>query len=176
MQVTRNELVNLLSEKPGAFPATFVIRTAVKLNKKSKDKTPCPFSEVWKIATVQCWLNCSYANAMEKETGMPYVPSETWHNAALDVNERLTPFSQHPETGALYLRAMRPKTLSSELEGGLTKEQIAPWMPAPGKEQVVGFRTYKLSGILSATFGGQTYEVLSCESALVNAERELVTA
>ena len=176
MQVTLEQLIPLLAEKAGAFPVSFTARTKVKLNKKHREtKEACPYPEVWKVAKVQGWLNCSYANAVEKETGEPYVPGETWHDAALDVNDRLTPFSEDPRTGKLYLRVMRPKTLGKcELEGGLTWEQMAPYLPPPpAKEQVVGFRTYGLEGLVDVTFGGQSYEIIGLASAIVDAEREL---
>lgn len=140
--------------------------------RRNEPKVKCPFGEVWKTAKVSGWLNCSYANAVEKETGIPYVPGETWHDAALDVNDRLTPFSEDPRTGKLYLRVMRPKTLSSELSDGLAWEQLAPYLPPPpAKEQVVGFRTYGLDGLVDVTFGGQTCEIVGTAATLADAEQ-----
>lgn len=170
--VTIDQLIEIISERPGAMPISFTARTKVRLNKKHREtKESNPFGEVWKVAKVGGWVNCSYANAMEKETGEPYIPGESWHDAALDVNEKLTPFAEHKDgSGKLYLRVMRPKTISSSIQsdllGGVTYKDIAPFMAPPREEPPVKFRTYGLEGLVSVTFGGETYEIASAENIL----------
>lgn len=179
--ISRNEFINLISEKPGAMIITFTARTRVGgkkgLNKKHREtKEPNPFGIVWKTAKVQAMVNCSYANAYEKATGEKWVPSDkgVWHQAALDVNERLTPFAEDKDApGKYYLRVMFPKTLESSLEsevlGKVEWEQLTPYLPPPPAEKpVVSFLTYSLDAIQSVSFGGETYSVLpEAEPALV---------
>ena len=171
--VTRDELVNLLSQDAGAKPIGFVARTKVGgskgLNKKNRDTgEPNPFGEVWKVAKVSGWVNISYARAVEKETGEPYVPGEVWHDAALDVNDKLTPFAEHPETHKLYLRVVRPKTGESVYEsstvGKVDFSDLKPYVSPPQPERPIAFRTYGLEGIVSVNFDG--HEVLVVDNII----------
>ena len=166
--ITVDEMISLISERPGAMPISFVARTEVKLNKKHRDtKEPNRFGKVFKTARVAGWVNCSYETAARKAAeanGETYEPGETWHEAALDINEHLTPFAEKPETGKLYLRVLHPVNRESsmatehgkpvewtDLEGFTAPKREESWKPA--------FRTYGLENILSVTFGGQTYRV-----------------
>lgn len=183
-QITIDELINLISERPGAMPISFVARTRVGgskgLNKKHREtKEPNPFGDVWKTATVSGWVNCSYKNAWEKETGEEYVPGESWHDAALDADERLTPFAEHKSSpDKLYLRVMKPKTLESSLKsdktGEVTYADLAPYMAPPRDEPVVPFRTYSLSGLREVTFGGTTYQIVTMQTVLEREEKALM--
>ncbi len=182
-QITIDELVSLISERPGAMPISFVARTKVGgsrgLNKKHRDtKQPNSFGDVWKTAYVSGMVNCSYKNAWEKETGEAYVPGESWHDAALDVDERLTPFAEHKDgSGKLYLRVMKPKTLESSMvsdkAGVVTYADLAPYMAPPRDEPVVPFLTYGLEGLREVTFGGATYQIVTTQTVLEREEKAL---
>lgn len=181
IECTIEEAINLISAKAGAAPINFEARTKVKLNKKHREtKEACTLGEVWKTARVSGWVNASYANAMEKETGAPYVPGETWHDAALDINDRLTPFSEDPRNGKLYLRVVRAKTIECSYaneSGPVAYEQLVPFLPPPpAKEAPVPFRVYGLEGLLAIRFDGMELVITGTVAAETRKLEEMMAA
>ena len=162
--VSIEQLIDLLSERPGAMPIGFTARTNARVR-----KTDNPNPVAWKTARINGWVNISYAAAVLRERGLPCGPESplrcgrTWHKAALDIDERVTPFARHPKTGVLYLRVVRPRILEETYatpEGKALdySSQVQPWIrgrPTP----LVKFRTYALGSLLRVTFGGRTYQI-----------------
>jgi hypothetical protein len=89
--VNRSEIINILSQRPGALFIGFVAKTKADTLAKSRDtKEPNPFGEITKVSEVSALANAHYdrgvLRALVKEGKLPERVSE-WLAAGVEVDE-----------------------------------------------------------------------------------------
>ena len=167
MITTQEEMVRVLSAVRGATPITFVARTDTKAL-----KTGNPYGKIYKTSRVNGMVCFKYPEGvirrLEKEGKSPdeFLQGESWHEAVLTTDGKLTPFCRHKTNGSVYIRFMflnRYEVIyRSETGQVLTEEQVRPFLPKKsgyanqGLDEPLRFVTYKLSGISEMTVGEET--------------------
>jgi hypothetical protein len=179
-EITSNDLKVMLLNLRGATFATFTAETEPKLLVKNrKTKEPRPYETISKVQTINCTVNFHYDEGvlrrLEKEGKSPedFRRGESWHEPII-INDRLTPFCQHKQTGEWYLRVMYRSHVGSSRyftvdQNGNNRElsygEVEDYLPVEkhyenqGLEIPLVFLTFKLSGIKKMAIAGQSFNV-----------------
>jgi len=139
-------------------------------------KTNNPFAmPVMKFNNINGMVNFHYDNNVkaqlerEGKSIESFNQGESWHEAVLDDEGRLTPFCKHKRTGEYYLRFRRLTTIGEPFyvdnQGNtLTKEQIQDFIPVKnsygnqGTEKKIEIMVIKFENILSVTIDSVKHE------------------
>ena len=169
--ITVDEFINLVSEKLGSQ----ILSVETKTDARAK-KTGNPFGQITKRQTMSIMTGFTYdagvLRRLAKEGKSPedFQKGESWHEAVLDGEGRLTPFARHKGSGELYLRVMHLKNVGEtryfdQSGSEITREQCEKWLPKKneyanqGLEQPLIFLTLKLSSVTAATISGERVEI-----------------
>jgi hypothetical protein len=158
----------------GAKIITIEILTDAKLK-----KTNNPFAmPVMKFNKLNGMVNFHYDRnvlaQLEREGKSPedFKQGESWHEAVLDDNGRLTPFCKHKNTGELYLRFRRLATIGEPFfidnnGKNLTKEEVEPFIPVKksygnqGTDKAIEIMTIKFENVVSVVIDGVKHDFVA---------------
>ena len=139
-------------------------------------KTNNPFAlPVMKFNHINGMVNFHYDKNVkaqlerEGKTIESFKQGESWHEAVLDDEGRLTPFCKHKKTGEYYLRFRRLATIGEPFYvdnrgNTLTEEQVQDFIPVKnsyenqGTEKKIEIMIIKLENILSVTIDHVEHE------------------
>lgn len=111
VEITENELVDLLTNNKGATPISLQYVTKPKINKEGKNI----FGEVTRIANIQAFLGTNYENSVNRqlqreEKEAKFEAKPLWNGKGIRINFSL---AKHSETGKFYMSYLPLKTLKS---------------------------------------------------------------
>lgn len=148
-----NQLVNELRKIRGATPATIIIRTTPRLNKKSRETgedNPFfnPITRDWnieKVSKFNVFLNFNYGNSVNRQRGREekeegFTPAQ--HRYA-DHFENMACILQHRDTRELYLYCKMERKLSVEYRTiiksqPVSEAELQQYMPPRGMSRTQG--------------------------------------
>lgn len=169
--ITKEQLINHLKNIKSSTFIGFVAKTIPKMK-----KTGNPFADkIIKLAHVSANVGFDYeagVNRRREKEGKEanFVAQSNWHKPVLN-GDSITPLAEHNKTGELYLRCnvLKSDSVYVNMETGeiVEKESLEPFLQKTDykatqglDESQVAIACYKLDGIQSINFNGQSLKVM----------------
>lgn len=172
--VSKDRMIAILMDSKGATPITIIAHTEPKMR-----KTANPFyGRIYKASRVNGMVNFQYDAGVlrrlenEGKSADNFRQGQSWHEAVLTADGKLTPFCKHKQNGEYYLRFMLRGTIQSEYrwiadDQPLTDSQLDNLnvfiqksdYSNQGLTDPLVFLTYKMESIKIVTVNKQTYMV-----------------
>ena len=163
MQITINQLENILRSRRGAFPIT------IKAVTKPTNVLPnCPFQDLTKVSTINAMGGWIYEQAVNRQRiREDKEPDFTPFPRRWGTRVRGTPFVEHE--GKLYFEAKVQKRLETAYFSGqqaVGLDRIQPFLRNKEEgisqqvEAPIVLRDYLLENIVAVRVGGEEYEVI----------------
>lgn len=166
IEISENQLVEMLENQKGATPISLQYKTTPKINKEGKNL----FGEVTRLANIQAFLGASYENSVNRqlqreEKDASFEAKPLWKGKGLRVNFSL---AKHIETGKFYMSYLPLKTLRSyhfdQFLNPIPNEVIKQYFYASsnsqqGTEKEIFHREIGIENIMKIKMNKRTYIV-----------------